>query len=143
MTARRTPSVLNALQTALKASPPPDCDAATVALAKRYALELDDSSVISTAAQKALRDLMQVEEIDDEVFEKFEALAARIEETHVAALIGPKFLAVLEQLNLTPKARNAVLTPGGGGGGDGGATPLGHLRALGSNRAKAVDSPAS
>lgn len=143
MTSRRTPSILTALQAALKASPPPACDAATVALAKRYALELDESAVISTAATKALRDLMQIDEVDDELFEKFERLAARIEETHVAGLIGPKLLAALEQLNLTPKARNAVLTPGGGDGGDGGSTPLGHLRALGSNRTKAVDSPAS
>lgn len=142
MASRRTPSILTALQQALKAVPPPAQDAAVVALAKRYALELDDADVISTAATKALRDLAK-EDVDDALFEKFEALAARIEEVHVAGLIGPKLLAALEQLQLTPKARNAVLTPGGGGGGDGGTTPLGHLRALGSNRAPAVDSSAS
>lgn len=142
VTSRRTPSILNALQTALKAVPPAACDAATVALAKRYALELDEADVISTAATKALRQLSRAD-IEDDLFEKFEALAARIEEVHVAATIGPKLLAALEQLQLTPKARNAILTPGGGGGGDGGTTPLGHLRALGSNRAPAVDPSAS
>ncbi|TAJ21849.1 MAG: hypothetical protein EPO65_00685 [Dehalococcoidia bacterium] len=143
MPARRTPSVLTALQSALRAQPAGAQDAATVALAKRYALELDDADVISTAATKALRQLAKAD-VEDDLFEKFEALAARIEQVHVAATIGPKLLAALEQLGLTPKARNAILaTPGGGGGNDGGPSPLGHLRALGSNRAPAVDSSAS
>lgn len=143
MSTRRAPSILTALQTALRAQPAATQDAATVALAKRYALELDDADVISTAATKALRQLSKAD-IEDDLFEKFEALAARIEKIHVAATIGPKFLAALEQLGLTPKARNAILsTPGGGGGNDGGTTPLGHLRAIGSNRAPAVDPSAS
>lgn len=142
MSTRRAPSILTALQAALRAAPQAPLDAATVALAKRYALELDEADVISTAATKALRQLSKAD-IEDDLFEKFEALAARIEKTHVAATIGPKFLAALEQLQLTPKARNAILTPGGGGGSDGGTSPLGHLRAIGSNRAPAVDSPAS
>lgn len=109
MTRRRTPSVLAALDAALESAPPADQDTATVALAKRYALELDDAAVISTRMTKALRRLHKAEDVDDDLFEQFEALAARIEETHVAALIGPKLLAALEQLNMTPASRKAVV----------------------------------
>jgi hypothetical protein len=143
MARRRTPSILSALTAALTEAPPEKRDAATVALAKRYALELDDAAVISTAANKALRQLSQLDDVDTELFEKFEALAVRIEEVHVATTVGPKLLAVLEQLNLTPKARNAVVTPTGGGGGSAGNSALGQLRERRENRTQAVDPSAS
>lgn len=132
MTRRRVPSILTALTTALRKAPPDDQDAATVALAKRYALELDDAAVVSTAMTKALRQLSKAE-VDVELFEKFEALAARIEEAHVAATIGPKLLAALEQLNMTPKARSAVTK---GGGSTGGRSALDELRERRAKRGK-------
>lgn len=125
MTRRRTPSVLTALDAALTAAPAADQDAATVALAKRYALELDDAAVISTRMTKALRKLDQADDVDDELFQQFEALAARIEEAHVAALIGPKLLAALEQLNMTPASRKAVV---GGAAPPAGKATLDELR---------------
>lgn len=140
-------SVLAALDAALKAAKPADVDAATVALARRYAAELDEAAVLSVRMTKALRKLnryVEAGEVSQELFEDFEGLASRIEETHVAGLIGPKLLAALEQLQLTPAARKAVVPPGGGGGdGTGSASALGQLRALGGNRAKAVDPSAS
>lgn len=110
---RRSPSVLNALHIALRAAPPGDQDAAAVALAKRYAHELDHVETISLAANKALRKLAK-EDIPDGLFEEFEALAARVEEVHVAALIGPKLLTALTELQMTPAARRAVMTPPAG-----------------------------
>lgn len=118
-------SVLDALEKALSTSLPADDAAATVALARRYATELDEAVVISTRAHKALRKLADCDDVDTELFEQFEALAARIEATHTAALIGPKLLAALEQLNLTPKARSAVVK---GGGGDASKSALDELR---------------
>jgi hypothetical protein len=131
--------VLNALNAALRSAPAADQDAATVALAKRYALELDDAAVVSTAMTKALRQLSRTE-VDMELYEKFEALAARIEEVHVTATFGPKLLAALEQLQLTPKARSAVAA--GGGAPRASSTALDQLRERRQNRAKTVD-PAS
>lgn len=131
MTRRRTPSVLTALNAALSTTPPADQDAAAVALAKRYALELDDAAVISTRMTKALRRLHKAEDVDDDLFEQFEALAARIEETHVAALIGPKLLAALEQLNMTPASRKAVV---GGAAPPAGKSTLDELRERRENR---------
>jgi len=141
MTERRsTPSVLNALNAALTSAPAADQDAATVALAKRYALELDDAAVVSVAMTKALRQLgHRVSEgaVDAELFEKFETLAARIEEVHVAATVGPKLLAALTELQMTPKARNAVAA--GGGAPSAGSTALDQLRERRETRAKTVD----
>lgn len=140
MAVRQTPSVLTALDTALSAAEPADADAATVALAKRYAHELDDAAVVSTAMTKALRQLARAE-VDTDLYDKFEGLAARIEAVHVAATVGPKLLAALEQLQLTPKARSAVVT--GGGGGNAGPSKLDELRSRRENRASAVDSTTS
>ena len=138
-TRRRTPSVLTALNTSLREAAPAKRDTATVALAKRYALELDDAAVVSRAVAKSLRKLSKIDEAA-EVYEELFALATRIEEAHVAALIGPKLLAALEQLQLTPKARSVVVQ--GGGVGNAGPSKLDEFRTRRENRAQAVD-PAS
>lgn len=139
-TRRRTPSVLTALNTSLRKAVPAEQDAATVALAKRYALELDDAALVSRAVAKSLRKLSKIEEAS-EVYDELLTLASRIEEAHVTALIGPKLLAALEQLQLTPKARSAVVQ--GGGVSNAGPTKLDELRNRRENRATAVDSTTS
>jgi hypothetical protein len=136
---RRTPSVLTALHTALKAKPPADADLAAVALAKRYALELDDSGQISRAVAKALRKVLQSGQ--DELYDELLVLATRVEEAQVAALVGPKLLAALEQLQLTPKARSGVLQGGGIPDAGTGKSALDELRDRRANRAPAMDSP--
>jgi hypothetical protein len=131
--------VLTALHTALRARTPADADAATVALAKRYALELDDSATISRAMAKTLRKVLQSGQ--DELYDELLALATRIEEVHVAAVVGPKLLAALEQLQLTPKARSGVLQGGGVPDAGTGKSALDELRARREDRAAAMDSP--
>ena len=132
MTRRRTPSVLTALNTALRAQPPANPDAATVALAKRYALELDDSAVISTSLAKVLRKLERSEDAPAELYDEVLKLATRIEEVHVAAVVGPKLLATLAELQMTPKARAGVIQ--GGGAANAGKSALDELRARRANR---------
>lgn len=134
---RRTPAVLTALHTALRARPPAAADAATVALAKRYALELDDSATISLSLAKTLRKVARV--VDTEIYDELLALTVRIEEVHVAAVVGPKLLTALEQLQLTPKARTGVLQGGGTPDADSGKSALDELRDRRKNRAAAVD----
>lgn len=139
MAARRTPSVLTALRSALRELEPSRLDAATVALAKRYARELDDAAVVSASLTKAMREL---ESLDPDLHDRFLSLATRIEETAVAASIGPKLLAALEQLQMTPRSRSAVAKGGGSGDGSGKRSALDELRDRRENRAKVVD-PAS
>lgn len=76
--ARKTASVLTALYTALKAAETSKADEAAVALAKQYAAELDDGGCPECGSR----------------FERMEKL-------------GPKLLAALEQLGMTPRARGA------------------------------------
>jgi hypothetical protein len=132
--------VLTALHTALRSRTPADADAATVALAKRYALELDDSATISRSLAKTLRKVARAG-LDDELYDELLALTVRIEEVHVAAVVGPKLLAALEQLQLTPKARSGVLQGGGVPDADSGKSALDELRDRRKNRAEALDTP--
>lgn len=104
-------TIATALEAALDHAEQDDADGATVALARRYARELDEAAVVSAAITKALRELGAV---NYDLHDKFLALAARIEEAAVAASIGPKLLAALEQLQMTPRARAAVVKGGGG-----------------------------
>lgn len=87
-------------------------DGATVALARRYAADLDDASVVAASLAKALRDLRG--EVALELYDRFAALATRIEDTTVLGLLGPKLLAALMELGMTPRARAAVAGKGGG-----------------------------
>ena len=131
--------MLTALNTALRAQPPTNTDAATVALAKRYALELDDSAVIAAALAKTLRkaQFLLGETGNSDVADELLKLATRIEEVHVAALVGPKLLAALAELQMTPKARAGVIQ--GGGVANAGKSALDELRERRANRAKTVD----
>ena len=138
MATRRTPSVLTALHTALRARTPSDADAATVALAKRYALELDDAATISRDVAKVLREILQSGQ--DDLYDKLVVLAIRIEEVNVAATIGPKLLAALDQLQLTPKARSGVVQAGKTTSADPGRSALDELRGRRASRA-AADKP--
>lgn len=140
MARRRTPSILTALNSALREPTPDKRDAPTVALAKRYASELDDAAVVGRAMHRALRKLSKIEEVDVELFEQIEALAYRIEEVTVAATIGPKLLAALTELQLTPAARKGVIQ---GGGPSVGGTKLDELRKRREGRAASVDASSS
>ena len=96
------------------ATTPPD--AAAVALARRYARDIDQAQLLTAQTTKALRDLAA---LDVDLHDRLLTLATRIEATAVLALLGPKLLAVLTELGMTPRARAAVLggkeAPGDGG----------------------------
>lgn len=128
--------MLTALHTALKAKPPADADAAMVALAKRYALELDDSGLVSKGLTKTLR---KIEALDPDLYDELLPLAARIEEVHTAALIGPKLLAALESLQLSPKARTGVLQGAVPPAAGPGRSALDELRERRANRVAGAD----
>lgn len=127
MARRRTPSILTALNASLKAAPPAKADEAVVALAKRYALELDDSAAVSRQVLKSLEKLRK-QDIDQELLYELSQLASRIEEVHVAGIIGPKFQSALAELGLTPAARKAVAAGGGGNAGNKPSSKLDELR---------------
>jgi hypothetical protein len=103
-----SPRIGRALSAALKAAPPEPRDNATVALAKRYAALMDD--VERTAAE-----LAELRADDESTAAALARLRARVDGYAVAAELGPKLLAALAALGLTPAAR-AVAKGGAPGG---------------------------
>lgn len=105
-----------ALDAALQDKPMRPADGAAVALARRYAADLDTAEVISLEAQRVLERLEGG--VDPVLFERLRGVVARIERTMVLATLGPKYQAVLEQLGLTPRARSEKGEPSEKGGGE-------------------------
>lgn len=103
-----------ALERALAARPPAAEDAATAALARRYADDLDEAAVVSAAAGRWLREVEGW--MDPALYERVRAMLDRVEQTAVLGLLGPKLLAALAELGMTPRARADVVRRGGAGG---------------------------
>lgn len=129
----RTSSLVTALEAALKTVRIAPEDAAAVQLARLYARELDEARVVSTQLAAVMRDLHG---LNPRLHDRFLKLAVRVEQTTVAATIGPKLLAVLEQLGMTPAGRASVLGQGTHeGGGQGERAPRSKLDELKERRA--------
>lgn len=86
-------------------------DAAAVALARRYASDIDEAAALSTAGAALCRELKPY--LDDRQHDRLVAQFARIEETAVLGLLGPKLVQVLAELGMTARARADVTGKGG------------------------------
>lgn len=80
-------------------------DQAAGALAVTYAKAIDEANVVAASLTKVLR---EVAELDQDTYDRLLPLAVRIERTHVLATLGPKLLATMDALLITPKARSAL-----------------------------------
>lgn len=96
------------------ALPRADTDAAAVHLARLLAQQIDDRAAVARAAAKALRDAAA--DGDDALVEQVEALRARLGEREALDKLGARLLAVLVELQATPRARGKApaALPGGG-----------------------------
>lgn len=101
-----TGAIRAALDSALGETTLSRSDGAAVALARRYADDLDAAEVVNIQAVRWLREVAEC--LDPEQFDKGEALIRRMEQSIVLASLGPKFLTALTELGMTPKARAAV-----------------------------------
>ncbi|HMG43947.1 MAG TPA: hypothetical protein VK611_21620 [Acidimicrobiales bacterium] len=100
--------IARALAKALRAATVDDRDAATVALAKRLAALLDESAPRSAYEEhllKVARAVASCDEPDDEVDRALRKIADALGRHSVASDLGPKYLATLTALGLTPAAR--------------------------------------
>lgn len=116
-----------ALEAALRETRTAAADAAAVALARRYADDLDEAAVVSVAAGRWLREVEGW--MDPQLYERVRALLDRVEQTAVLALLGPKLAAVLAELGMTPRARADVTRKGGVPGDPPTDNPLARYRA--------------
>lgn len=116
-----------ALEAALAALPLLGQDGAAVALARRYADDMDEAAVVSTGAARLLEEAGDL--LPEAAYERLRALAARVEQTTVLATLGPKYLAVLAELGMSPRARADVTRKGGVPGDPPADNPLARYRA--------------
>lgn len=129
MTAVRAGSgpIARALGKALRAAKPDDRDAGTVALARRLAVLLDESAPRSAYAEHLLRVERAVAAYDDDSGEtdrSMRKIADALGRHSVASDLGPKLLAALTALGLTPVGRGAK----GGSGAVNGRSKLDELK---------------
>jgi hypothetical protein len=122
-------SIVYELNRALIVSEPKDLDSAAVALAKRYAAAIEDAAKIADAA--AL-----IEPADVDQLKAIQALQRRVEAQTVLGELGPKLLAALVELGMTPRSRAAASGKGGGPGDGDKRSPLDELRKRREERAR-------
>ena len=117
---------------ALRAADPQRQDAGAVALARRYAALIDNAAPLAKytrhldGLRTALRTLDTLDAlVAAEAWEHFDKIAEALSAHSVASDLGPKLLAALTSLGMTPAGRGAAK------GGQNGTTagPLDELRA--------------
>lgn len=124
--AARSPSITRALTAALREAKLGKQDTAAVALAKRLAMLIDRAEQVAEDL-----DAVRVDPDDETMIELIRRVRAKVDAQAVASDLGPKLLAVLAALGLTPAARSAVAKGGGTGESrrDPAAVALAQLRA--------------
>jgi hypothetical protein len=130
-----------AVTDALTARPAEPCDSATAELARTYAALIDDAAP-SAALAKAIDTISPHIPADPAAADAWRKITTALAEHSVASDLGPKLLAALDALQLTPRARAAAkkaVTPN-----DKPANSLDQLAAARArkSRAEAVDAPA-
>jgi hypothetical protein len=100
--------VSGALESALAATAMRLPDGAAVALARRYACDIDEAPSLALDASVLLDDIAALPDVDRALVDRLRRTLARIEQTTVLALLGPKLGLILTELGMTPKARADV-----------------------------------
>lgn len=103
--APRSPSIARALSGALRDTQFLERDRGTVALARRYASLIEDAAAVA-------EELERLRPADEDQAAVIARLKARVEAQTVTSDLGPKLLAALTALGMTPAAR-AASTKGG------------------------------
>jgi hypothetical protein len=135
MVTARAP-MTRAVAAALRQAKPEKLDAGAVQLAREYAALIDNAAVAAKyrAPLMAIRRAIDcAEEYDNrDALEAFNKISDALAEHSVASDLGPKLLATLTSLGLTPAGRGAK----GGQNGAPAANPLDELKARRASRAE-------
>lgn len=121
--AARTPSITRAVNRALRDTQNLDRDAGAVALVRRYAYLIDEAQTLAAELSKLRTD-------DDDLVVTLHRLRAKVDAQTVASDLGPKLLAALASLGMTPAARASSTKGGTPGVGNPAADALARLRAV-------------
>lgn len=117
-----------ALETALETAATLPRDKAAVKLAREYA-RLIDNAAPAAKYRKALDTLARLMgEQPERVVDAFRVVVVALSEHSVVSDLGPKYLAVLQQLGMTAAGRGAKEGPGNDAGTPAPANPIDGLR---------------
>jgi hypothetical protein len=103
--ALRSPSIARALSAALRDTQFLERDRGTVALARRYAALIEEAAAVAEELERVIPE-------DESTAQQLARLRSRCDAMTVASDLGPKLLAALTALGMTPAAR-AASTKGG------------------------------
>lgn len=101
-----------------------EVSAALVALARRYASEIDGAAAAAAQARRLVADVQREQGPDSALAERVEALAAQVSERAALRELGKLLHAALADLQATPKSRGLKVAP------QTGPSPLARLRAV-------------
>jgi hypothetical protein len=131
--------MVRALGSALTAAGAEKMDAGTVALARQYAELIDNAQPLAKytkhldGLRAAVAELEQLDPLAVDAREHLDKIADAISAHSVASDLGPKLLAALIALGMTPTARRAVI------GGQNAVTRTGGVDELRSRRASRAE----
>lgn len=129
-------TMIRAVSTSLKTLDDQSRDAGAVALCRRYAMVIDNAT-LPTKLKKLLSTVAAgLDPDDEEANEALEKVAAVLTEHSVASDIGPKLLAALTALGLTPAGRGGAKD---GGGNEPARTSLDELRERRARKSRAAN----
>lgn len=79
--------------------------AALVDLARRYAAEIDGAAAVAARASRLVSDVLGEEGAESALYERVEAIAAKLGEREALERLGRSLQSALVELMATPKAR--------------------------------------
>jgi hypothetical protein len=120
--ATRSPSITRALSGSLRDTKFLERDRGAVALARRYAALIEEAQVVA-------EELERLRPADEDQAAVIARLKARVEAQTVTSDLGPKLLATLAALGMTPAARAATAKGGTADVGNPAGDALARLRA--------------
>ena len=100
-------TLLASVDRAVAALPTQDDDAAIVHLAQHYADKIDRAEARAASAAKLAREVMAEHGPESALFERVDALAAKVSARDTLDRLGARLQAALVELGATPKARAA------------------------------------
>lgn len=99
--------LLESVDRTVAALPTEDVDAAIVHLAQLFAEKIDRADALAASAAKLARDVLAEHGPESALFERVDALAAKVSARDTLDRLGARLQAALVELGATPKSRSA------------------------------------
>jgi hypothetical protein len=103
--------LLESVDATVAALPTEGADAAIVHLAQMYAAQIDRAAAMAGSAAKLAREVREEHGDESALYERVQALAAKVSERDTLDRLGARLHAALVELGASPKARSVKGAP--------------------------------